>query len=349
MNKKILITGGAGFIGHHIIEHFLKNTEWEIITMDRLGISGNYHRLTDINTWEMYKHRVKFIHHDLQSKVNTWLETEIGQVDYIFHLAASTHVDRSIENPMEFVLDNVVGTTNLLEFARKQKDLKAFLYFSTDEVFGPAPEGKAYKEWDRYNSGNPYAAAKAGGEEMCLAFSNTYGVPVIITHTMNVFGERQHPEKFIPICIRKILNNEKVLIHANKDRTKAGSRFWIHGRNVAGALLFLIKHFEKLPIDEKGKRIPLADKFNIVGEKEVDNLQIYKLIFKTICELFPNKEWKEDYELVDFHSSRPGHDLRYALDGSKMQDLGWDLPIMFEQSMKSMIAWTIKNDKWLSR
>lgn len=349
MNKKILITGGAGFIGHHIIEHILKNTDWEIITMDRLGLSGNYHRLSDMKIWDSQKHRVKVVHHDLQSKVNGWVAVEIGQVDYIFHLAASTHVDRSIENPMEFVLDNVVGTVNLLEFARTQKDLKAFLYFSTDEVFGPAPDGVKYAEWARYNSGNPYAAAKAGGEEQALAFSNTYGIPMIITHTMNVFGERQHPEKFIPLCIRKILKNEKVLIHANKERTQSGSRFWIHGRNVASALLFLLNYYETIPVDERGKKVPLADKFNIVGEKEVSNLEMYELIFDTICELDPNTPRKKDFELVDFHSSRPGHDLRYALDGTKMQEMGWELPMDFEHSMKSMIAWTIKNDKWLNR
>lgn len=355
--KRVLITGGAGFIGHHVIEHLLKTTDWEIVSMDRLGISGNYHRLNDIEVWKTQGHRVKLVHHDLRSPVNAHVAADIGKVHYVLHLAASTHVDRSISDPMAFVLDNVVATTNLLMWAKdggmhrgryihsalpadpdggfKEED-GVFMYFSTDEVFGPAPEGTRYKEWDRYNSGNPYAAGKAGGEEMCLAFSNTYRLPVIITHTMNVFGERQHPEKFIPMCIKKIQAGETVKIHANKDRTKAGSRFWIHGRNVAAALTFLLNRVYLFP-ENNG---PIADKFNIVGEKEVDNLTMAQTIAKIL-----GKELK--YEMVDFHSSRPGHDLRYALDGTKMQELGWDLPVDFEESLRKTVEWTINNPNWL--
>ena len=143
----------------------------------------------------------------LKSEINPWIKKEIGDVDIILHLAAGSHVDRSIDYPMEFVLDNVVGTANILEYARKineSKKLERFIYFSTDEVFGPAPKGVDYKENDRYNSTNPYSATKAGGEELAVAYENTYKLPVYITHTMNVFGERQHPEKFIPMCIKKL-------------------------------------------------------------------------------------------------------------------------------------------------
>lgn len=353
---KILITGAAGFIGSHIVEHILKNTDWEIVTLDRLNISGNWQRFTDMKCWWENLGRVKTLVHDLRCAINEAVAGEIGQVDYILHLAASTHVDRSIADPMSFVLDNVVGTTNILEFARKQNSpvmpsdwdhpLKAFLYFSTDEVFGPAPEGTLYKEWDRYNSGNPYAAAKAGGEEMVLAYANTYRLPCIITHAMNIFGERQHPEKFIPMTIRKILAGEKILIHANKDRTKAGSRFWIHGRNVAAAILFLLEKRDELVMMAD----PLCDKFNIVGEKEVDNLQMAEFISETI------RNWAGEnnkiipvikYELVDFHSSRPGHDLRYALNGEKMKAMGWSLPLTFEESLRKTIVWYLEHKNWL--
>lgn len=359
--KRILITGGAGFIGHHVIEHILKNTDWEIVSMDRLGTSGNLNRFPDIEIWEKEKHRVKFIHHDLRSPVNEQIKWDLAGMertfyrsfDYILHMAASTHVDRSISDPMSFVLDNVVATTNILEYARGQEGLLAFLYFSTDEVFGPAPAGVAYAEWHRYNSGNPYAAAKAGGEEMALAYANTYRIPVIITHTMNVFGERQHPEKFIPKVIKKILADEVVTIHANKDRTKAGSRYWIHARNVASAIIELLEGWPSFQYDQN---VPLlvehmgphwenpgcipADKFNIVGEKEVDNLQMAQIIAGIL-----GKELR--YEMVDFHSSRPGHDLRYALDGEKMKSLGWSLPMDFEQSLRKVVEWTINNPKWL--
>jgi dTDP-glucose 4,6-dehydratase len=328
--NRVLITGGAGFIGHHLVEHILKNTNWEIVILDRLDISGCLERLRDLDIWEKEKSRVKFIWWDLKAGLNGFVAGDIGEVDYILHLAASTHVDRSISDPISFVMDNVVGTANILEFARKQSSLKSFLYFSTDEVFGPAPAGVAYKENDRYNSGNPYAASKAGGEELALSYSNTYGLPVIITHTMNVFGERQHPEKFIPLVIQKVLDGRNVLIHANKNCTKSGSRYWIHARNVAGAIFFLLKRANPC----------CGQKFNIVGEREVDNLEMAQFIAKVLGKPL-------NYEMVDFHSSRPGHDLRYALDGSKMAVLGWKLPFSFEESLTKTIKWTVDHPQWL--
>lgn len=340
--KKILITGGAGFIGHHVVEHLLKNTDWEIVILDRLSYSSSgLDRLRDIEVMQQLSepgNRVKIFTADFTKPIVDGLADEIGQVDYILHMGAETHVDNSISNPEPFVMSNVLGTMHLLQFARTQSHLEAFIYFSTDEVFGPAPEGVAYKEWDRYNSGNPYAAAKAGGEELCIAFANTYRIPTVITHTMNVFGERQHPEKFIPLVMKKVLAGETVTIHANKDRTKAGSRFWIHARNVAAAILFIIN---KGTLTSEPPH-PYCDKYNIVGEFEVDNLRMAKIIAATV-----GKELK--YEMVDFHSSRPGHDLRYALDGTKMREMGWVLPVPFQESLEQTIEWTLKNDKWLNK
>ena len=221
--KRVLITGGAGFIAHHLINYLLKKTDWEIISLDRLDYSGNLNRLENIlsNCSQKEKSRVKIVFHDLKSEINPWIKKELGKIDIILHLAAGSHVDRSIDFPMEFVLDNVVGTANILEYARsthKSTGLERFIYFSTDEIFGPAPKGVDYKENDRYNSTNPYSASKAGGEELSVAYENTYGLPVYITHTMNVFGERQHPEKFIPMCIKKIRDGEKVTIHSDKSK-----------------------------------------------------------------------------------------------------------------------------------
>lgn len=329
--KKLLLTGGAGFIGSQLCEGLLKETDWNIVILDRLDISGNLERLRDISIWEKQKHRVKFVWWDLKAPLNEFIVRDIGRVDYIWHLAASSHVDRSIEDPLSFVMDNVVGTCNLLNFARELKDLKLFINFSTDEIFGPASEGVNYKEWDRYNSGNPYAASKAGAEELCLAFENTYKLPIIITHTMNVIGERQHPEKFIPLCIRKILTGEIVKIHADKTRTKSGVRFYIHARNVFKALVFLTENHKS------------GEKYNIVGEKEVSNLDLAKFIAKVI-----GKELK--YEMVDFHSSRPGHDLRYSLDGTKLYNLGFRFPKNFKESLIKTVNWYLKKEnlKWLN-
>jgi dTDP-glucose 4,6-dehydratase len=246
-------------------------------------------------------------------------------------MGAETHVDNSIENPEPFVRCNVLGTMNLLEFARKAPRLKKFLYMGTDEVFGPADRAtvpNGYREWDRYNSTNPYSASKAGGEELCLAWANTYNVPAIIVHTMNIFGERQHPEKFIPKVIRAVLNGETVFIHADRTLTVSGSRFWIHARNVAQAVLFLLENGED------------REKYNIVGEKEVSNLEMAQFIANILDQ--PLR-----YEMVDFHSSRPGHDLRYGLDGTKLSEIGFRYPKSFDESLTKTIQWTLENPKWL--
>ena len=210
MKKRVLITGGAGFIAHHTIKHILNHTDWEIVSLDRLDYSGNLNRIADMmNEFDKKdQKRIKIIFHDLRAEINEMLQADLGNFNYIIHMAASSHVDRSIDDPMCFVLDNVVATCNILNFCRKNNSLEKFIYFSTDEVFGPAPKGVNYKERDRYNSTNPYSATKAGGEELAVAFENSYKLPIYITHTMNVFGERQHPEKFIPMVIRKVRDNE---------------------------------------------------------------------------------------------------------------------------------------------
>jgi dTDP-glucose 4,6-dehydratase len=340
MSKKILITGGAGFIAHHVIDKILSTTDWEIITLDRLDFSGNLNRLNEVVIAypEIERRRVKVIHHDLKAEINPEIAASIGRIDYISHLAAGSHVDRSITYPLEFVMDNVVGTAHILDYSRKLDHLERFAYFSTDEIFGPAPEGINYKENDRYNSTNPYSATKAGAEELVVAFENTYGLPSLITHTMNVFGERQNPEKYIPMVIKKTRDDDLVTVHANSEKTVAGSRHYIHAEDVADALLFLYNYdISAMTPDETGAKCP---KFNIVGKDEIDNLQLAQFIAKT-----QNKEL--NYEMVDFHSQRPGHDLRYALDGSKMANMGWTPQTAYERLEKT-IKWTLENDRWLS-
>jgi len=340
MSKRILITGGAGFIAHHVIDKILSNTDWEIITLDRLDFSGNLNRLKEVVSYypESDQKRVRVIHHDLKAELNPEISASIGKIDYISHLAAGSHVDRSITYPLEFVMDNVVGTANILDYARKLNHLERFAYFSTDEIFGPAPKGVNYKENDRYNSTNPYSATKAGAEELVVAFENTYGLPSLITHTMNVFGERQNPEKYIPMTIKKVRDNDKVTVHSNSEKTIAGSRHYIHAEDVADALLFLYNYdISTLKPDDTGAK---CQKFNIVGKDEIDNLQLAKFIAKT-------QDKDLSYEMVDFHSQRPGHDLRYALDGSKMEKMGWVPKSAYEQLEKT-INWTLDNDRWLS-
>jgi dTDP-glucose 4,6-dehydratase len=324
---KVIITGGCGFAGHHFVEHFLKNSDWDIYIFDKLTYaSSGFDRVRDISAYD--NSRVSFFTLDITRPISSGVLSEVGDASYILHLAAETHVDHSITDPEPFVMSNVVGTMRILDFARNLKDLKGFAYFGTDEIFGPAPIGINYKEWDRYDSRNPYAATKAGGEELAIAYANTYNLPVFVTHCMNIFGERQHPEKFFPMCIRKILNGDLLTIHSDPTRTYAGSRFYIHARNVANAIHFLLSRFKA------------RDKYNIVGEKEVSNLQLAK----TIAEVLDKPL---SYELVDFHSSRPGHDLRYALDGTKLKSMGWQIPLTFEDSLRKTVEWTLRNPKWL--
>ena len=339
--KKVLITGGAGFIAHHIIAHIIKNTDWDIVTLDRLDLSGNLNRLHEI-LYEFSakdKKRLKVVFHDLKAEINSQIKSELGTPDMILHLAAASHVDRSIIYPMEFVLDNVVGTVNLLDFARSLKNLEKFVYFSTDEIFGNAPEGVSYKEYDRYNSTNPYSASKASAEEFCVAYENTYKLPIIITHTMNVFGERQHPEKFIPMTIQRVRDSEKVFIHANKEKTKAGSRHYIHAQDVADGLMFILglKNY-KHEGDFGNAKCP---KFNLVGPEEINNLDLAQKIAEV-------QKKELIYELIDNHSSRPGHDLRYSLSPNLLKSLGWEPKIKLSKRIEEVVDWSLKNKRWLS-
>ena len=338
--KRALITGGAGFIAHHLIGQILERTDWEIVSLDRLDYSGNLNRLHDLMlTFDPeVRKRVKIVHHDLKAELNPLVRSEVGNVDYIIHLAAGSHVDRSIDYPMEFVMDNVVGSVNILEFARTQKNLERFVYFSTDEIFGPAPDGIKYKENDRYNSTNPYSATKAAAEEIAVAYENTYGLPIYITHTMNVFGERQHPEKFIPMCIKRARDGESVTIHSDSTKTIPGSRHYIHAEDVADAVLFLLDYEGEFEKTWGGAKCP---KFNIVGSEELNNLDLATIIAEA-----QGKELK--YEMVDFHSSRPGHDLRYALDGDKMKKLGWEPAKSVRERIAEVTKWTLDNERWIT-
>ena len=340
--KKVLITGGAGFIAHHIIAHILKNTDWEIVTLDRLDISGNLNRLHEIlNQLSIQeKRRLKIVFHDLKAEINSQISSQIGKPDIILHLAAASHVDRSIVYPMEFVQDNVIGTVNLLDFSRTLKNLERFVYFSTDEIFGNAPTGVSYKEYDRYNSTNPYSASKAAAEEFCVAYENTYKLPIYITHTMNVFGERQHPEKFIPMVIQRVRDAQKVFVHSNEEKTKAGSRHYIHAEDVADGLMFILNLKNYKHKGDFGNAS--CPKFNLVGPEEIDNLSLAQSIAK-----IQSKELI--YELIDNHSSRPGHDLRYSLSPELLKTLGWEPKIKLSIRIEEVVNWSLKNKHWLSQ
>lgn len=340
MSKNVLVTGGAGFVAHHVIHHLLNTTDWNIVSLDRLDFSGNLNRIYDMmqDFDPDTKKRLRVVFHDLKAEINPLVANELGDINIVLHLAAGSHVDRSITHPMEFVFDNVVATGNILEYARRLDNLERFVYFSTDEVFGPAPEGVDYEERARYNSSNPYSATKAGGEELAVAWENTYKMPIYITHTMNVFGQRQHPEKYIPMCIRKVNDGDSITIHSDSTRTIPGSRHYIHAADVADALHFLLHLNEaKLQPDYGGAKCP---KFNLVGAEEINNLQLAQII--------ADAQGKPlIHEMVDFHSSRPGHDLRYSLSGEYMKSLGWTPKVALTERIGEVVEWTLANERWL--
>jgi dTDP-glucose 4,6-dehydratase len=324
---RVLVTGGCGFLGHHLVEHIYRKTNWEIIIIDKLTYASfGFKRLE--NAKLIPSPRVKLFTWDICSKLTSGMRFELGEIDVIIHLAADTHVDNSIAEPVEFIENNVMSTVNLLEYARTLPNLKTFLYFSTDEVYGTAPIGTSFSENSPHTPSNPYSASKSCGEMICLAYKNTYNIPLIITNTVNIIGERQHVEKFIPKVIKSVRDNELVEIHAYPDCVNAGSRFYIHARNVSDAVLFILM---------KGE---IGEKYNITEEVEIDNL---KLALK-ISEIM-GKELK--YKLVNFHQNRPGHDLRYDLNGSKLRTLGWNPPVPFESSLKKVVEWTMANQEWL--
>lgn len=232
--KRCIITGGCGFIGHHVVEHFAKNTDYQLVIIDKLSYaSKGYDRVRDTGVF----HLVQTFCFDLSNPISPGLfyELDSNNVEVILHIAAETHVDNSIDTPVPFVENNIKSTLNLLEYARKLPLLKHFIYFSTDEVYGSAADGQAFKEGDPHKPSNPYSASKSAAEMICQSYYNTYGVPLTVMNVMNAFGERQHPEKFIPLCIKKISRGEELTIHAY-----AGANELAHAGIYTLAILLLL-------------------------------------------------------------------------------------------------------------
>ena len=337
---RILITGGCGFLGHHIVEHLLRNTTADLVVLDKLSYASNgFDRLREIGAYG--NPHVHVVGCDLSRPMPAGVSHEVGAVDYVIHAAAETHVDNSIVDPLPFLQSNVIGTHHLLWWLNQNRPrLKRIFLVSTDEVYGPAEFGDdvaGFDEGAAFRPANPYAAAKAGGECVGMAYANTYKLPVTIVNTMNLIGERQHPEKFIPMVIRSVLENRTVPIHADAWLTRSGSRFYIHCRTYADALTFLIRACEG------GKSRPYYVpplKLHVCGEREITNLELAAGIAAVV-----GKPLR--YELVNFHSSRPGHDLRYAMSDRLISDLGWQRPMMLEQSLPKTVRWYLDHPTWL--
>lgn len=316
---RILLSGVSGMIGYHVAKKLLEEGHF-VIGISSLDHKGKQENLNKLSIYS----RFKLHNHDLNDAFPASDKLCFEGVDVILNLASESHVDRSIENPVPFILNNINLTLNLLELAREIKP-KLFLQFSTDEVYGVAPEGINHGEWASHIPSNPYSASKAAQEDIAISYWRTFGVPVVITNTMNVFSENQGWEKYIPLCVQKILKQEEITIHAYPGATKAGSRFYIHADSVAEALTFIIEK----PVAMYGEA-DKPDRYNIVGDREIDNLTLAQTIGSIL-----GKEIT--YKLVDHHSSRPGHDTRYALDGSKLAEAGWKPSSNFQDKLKKTV------------
>lgn len=339
---RLCITGGSGFVGAHLVEHFIKVTDWDIVVLDRLNYAGSLERLAHLRG-----PRLRFVFHDIRAAYPASVLHALDGTNFVIHAGAETHVDRSLVDPEPFVMSNVVGTMHTLDAARRL-NVDAFVLVSTDEVHGPAPEGVHYREDAEIRPSNPYSAAKAGAEALTYAWWKSFKLPVIRVRSMNMLGERQHPEKFVPMCIRRITRGETVVVHGNP--LHIGSRKWLHARNFAHALHFLLRcgglgEYNPASLDEcilyGGHRSLFGEMFHIAGEERT-NLDIAQFVARVL-------EKPLNYELLDFHAVRLGHDSRYSLDDSKIRALGWSPPFDLDTSLRRTIEWSVRpeNAQWL--
>lgn len=332
-NKKILITGGAGFIGSHVVRLFVnKYPDYQIYNLDKLTYAGNLKNLTDIEDKPNYTF-VKADIVDAEAINNLFKE---HRFDGVLHLAAESHVDRSITHPLEFVNTNVIGTVNLLNAARDiwkedGMDGKRFYHISTDEVYGSLDDGGFFYEETQYDPQSPYSASKASSDHFVRAYSNTYKLPIVITNCSNNYGPNQFPEKLIPLCINNILKGKQLPIYGKGENV----RDW----------LYVVDHARA--IDVVYHNGTQGETYNIGGFNEWTNIDLVKVI----CKVMDNRMGKPQgtaEQLITYVTDRAGHDLRYAIDANKiMKELGWEPSLQFEEGIEKTIDWYLANKQWM--
>lgn len=338
---RVLITGAGGFVGSHVLRHILDQTDWDVVVLDSFRHKGLTDRIVSAMDG-MKSERVTVITHDLRVPISAVMDHQIGSIDYVLNLASESHVDRSIEHPREFVENNIALMLTMLEWLLHHPYVKKFIHISTDEVYGPAPVGHNHREGEPHRPSNPYSASKSAQEAICFSYWRTYRLPIMITNTMNLIGEMQDPEKMVPKIIKCALEGQSMPLHADAEG-KFGSRFYIHARNQADALLWLLENLEPL---RYGPGVSDLSRFNVVGEREIDNHELWLMVTDAIRDAEVGARIVPP-TVIDFHTSRPGHDLRYALDGSKLAEYGWQAPLDLDESLRRTVQWTLRHLEWV--
>jgi dTDP-glucose 4,6-dehydratase len=351
MSKRVLLTGIGGFIGSHCLEYFLDKTDWHIVGLDSFRHKGTYSRLSEVKNYN--PDRVTILRHDLTVPIDRQLENKImgrtlngsQKIDYIINLASDSAVERSVSDPGNCWRNNCELIYNMLELARRiEPDI--FFQCSTDEVYGDCLPGYAHKEWDIILPSNPYAASKAAQEALAISYWRSFKVPVVLTNTMNNVAEWQDREKFLPKLIWKIATDQEMEIYADIEggdlmptKVSIGSRYYLHAKNHADVFLFLAK----LPVTmyhPARHNCHEPDRYNVCGDVEMNNLEVAQLVAEIM-----GKDLK--YKLVQSESARPGYDRRYALDATKLKDMGWTPPIGFREGLERIVTWTMQNPHWV--